>query len=60
MQSTLMTIITDCSEKDLFKYISKCTVNWAKVQLRLCAQTASGFIQSERLCSLNLGFIYVS
>lgn len=44
----------------LFKYISKCTVNWAKVQLHLCTETASGFIQSDRLCSLNLGFICVS
>lgn len=44
----------------LFKYISKCTVNWAKVQLHLCIETASGFIRSDRLCSLNLGFICVS
>lgn len=44
----------------LFKYISKCTVNWAKVQLHLCTEAASGFIRSDRLCSLNLGFIYVS
>lgn len=44
----------------LFKYISKCTVNWAKVQLHLCTETASGFIRSDRLCSLNVGFIYVS
>lgn len=44
----------------LFKYISECTVNWAKVQLCLCSETASGFILSGRLCSLNLGFISVA